>query len=412
MRPASSAPIRLCARGPSGTLTASTPACLSRRTCSNIGAGSTPFGGTISTVVTNRPSASLAPSRERSAKRDGLDLHGLRRCRRHDVNGAGRHAVHESHDGADVVRGRPAAAADEPGPGFDDSPGVARHVLWGGHVDLPVTHLAREAGVGLGRERDGDHPRQLLDRLQHAVGPDRAVDADHVGAHRLQRRTEHLGVGAVVRLPVGADRHLGDHREVAQLANGRQRRAQLVHVAEGLEDEAVHPAGQEPAHLPQVEMPGLVHRELAEGLDPDAQRPHGAGHGSTSAGGLARQPRGGRVDTLGVVGQPVAGQLQRVGAEGVGLQHLGARPEVFPVDFPNQLGLAQVELVVAHVEEHAAAVQHRAHGAVHHVDPAVGEEIAEVWHGLRDAGAQGRRGAGAQWRRGAGMRRHVGWQLS
>ena len=35
----SSAPIRLCARGPSGTLTASTPAALSWRTCSNIGAG-------------------------------------------------------------------------------------------------------------------------------------------------------------------------------------------------------------------------------------------------------------------------------------------------------------------------------------------------------------------------------------
>ena len=44
MSPESSAPIRLWARGPSGTLTASTPAALSARTWANIGAGSTPRG--------------------------------------------------------------------------------------------------------------------------------------------------------------------------------------------------------------------------------------------------------------------------------------------------------------------------------------------------------------------------------
>ena len=36
-----------------------------------MGPGSMPLGGTISTVVTNRPSASLAPSRERAASGTG-----------------------------------------------------------------------------------------------------------------------------------------------------------------------------------------------------------------------------------------------------------------------------------------------------------------------------------------------------
>src|SRR2546428_665890 len=62
-----STPIRLWARGPSGTFTASTPAALSARHCSSIGVGSTPLGGTISTLVTSSPLASFAPQQERAA---------------------------------------------------------------------------------------------------------------------------------------------------------------------------------------------------------------------------------------------------------------------------------------------------------------------------------------------------------
>jgi len=51
---------------PIGTFTASTPAALSARHCSSIGAGSTPRGGTISTLVTSSPRASFAPQHERS----------------------------------------------------------------------------------------------------------------------------------------------------------------------------------------------------------------------------------------------------------------------------------------------------------------------------------------------------------
>src|SRR2546426_4512297 len=58
--------MRLWARGPSGTFTASTPAALSARHCSSIGVGSTPLGGTISTLVTSSPLASFAPQHERA----------------------------------------------------------------------------------------------------------------------------------------------------------------------------------------------------------------------------------------------------------------------------------------------------------------------------------------------------------
>ncbi len=66
-----SAPMRLCARGPSGTFTASTPARFNPSTPSSILVASTPRGGTISTLVTNSPAAILAAQRDRSAKGTG-----------------------------------------------------------------------------------------------------------------------------------------------------------------------------------------------------------------------------------------------------------------------------------------------------------------------------------------------------
>ena len=77
-----STPMRDCARGPSGTFTASTPAALSARHCASIGVGSTPLGGTISTLVTSSPRAIFAPHRERSASGTGVTPAGAWICAR------------------------------------------------------------------------------------------------------------------------------------------------------------------------------------------------------------------------------------------------------------------------------------------------------------------------------------------
>src|ERR1041385_2429995 len=65
------APMRLCARGPSGTFTASTPAVLSAFTSASIFVASTPRGGTISTDVTKVPAANFAAKCDRLAKGTG-----------------------------------------------------------------------------------------------------------------------------------------------------------------------------------------------------------------------------------------------------------------------------------------------------------------------------------------------------
>src|SRR5271166_6873397 len=60
--------MRADARGLSGILTASTPTDLRNRAPSTSLRMSIPFGGTISTMVTNSPRASLAPTKERLSR--------------------------------------------------------------------------------------------------------------------------------------------------------------------------------------------------------------------------------------------------------------------------------------------------------------------------------------------------------
>jgi hypothetical protein len=67
----STAAIRLWARGPSGTFTASTPPAFSAATSFSIFSASTPRGGTISTDATISPRAIFAAHFERCAKGTG-----------------------------------------------------------------------------------------------------------------------------------------------------------------------------------------------------------------------------------------------------------------------------------------------------------------------------------------------------
>ena len=71
----------------------------------------------------------------------------------------------------DVLRRRPAAAADHAHVVQHEPARVRRHVLGRAEIDVASLHVARLAGVGLRRQlqrRDRFHP---LDRLEHRAGP-------------------------------------------------------------------------------------------------------------------------------------------------------------------------------------------------------------------------------------------------
>jgi hypothetical protein len=117
---------------------------------------------------------------------------------------------------------------------------------------------------------------------------DAAVDADHVGPLRLQRGHELLGRRAVEAVPVLLDRHLRNHRQRADAADRRNRRAELVHVAKRLEDEQVHaPVGQRFRLFAEIHL-RFVRAGLPPWLDADAERPHRAGNVGLAGGGATR----------------------------------------------------------------------------------------------------------------------------
>src|SRR5690606_2727045 len=100
--------------------------------------------------------------------------------------------------------------------------------------------------------------------------------------------------------------------------------------------------------------------------------------------------------------EAVARQRQPVGAEGVGLDHVGAGLDVVAVHAAYQLRLRQAELVVAAVEEHAALVEQGAHGPVEQ-ERALAEGFEERLHRVAEVGvAPPASGASAQGRCGAG----------
>ncbi len=153
----------------------------------------------------------------------------------------------------------------------------------------------------------------------------------------------------------------------------------FLQIAERLQDETVHAAVQKAPDLSREVGLRLLARGRTEGLDPDAQRTHRARHRHRAARRFARQPRRRPVDLLGALLQAEGRELHRVGAERVRFQHLGARLHVRLVHPPDQLGVLQVELVVADAQEDALAVQHRPHRPVQDVDPAIADQLSQAF---------------------------------
>ena len=166
------------ARGPSGMFTRSTPRMRSCRACSTSASARWPRGGTSSTLTTKLPRASalrhprlLAPAapaaRRRRRRRRAADGRRRRPRRRR-----GAERAHRRLDLPDVLRRRPAAAADQPHAAVDEPPRVRRHVLGRAEVDVAPFDLARPAGVGLRRELDACATRAIRSIVSSiAAGP-------------------------------------------------------------------------------------------------------------------------------------------------------------------------------------------------------------------------------------------------
>ena len=129
-----------------------------------------------------------------------------------------------------------------------------------------------------------------------------------------------------------------------------------------------------------VDAAEVVGGEGVEALQRIAERSDRAGHEGVSTDrldGPAGDRHRGPVDLRDPVLEPVADQLVAVGAEGVGLDDVGAGPEVLPVDFLDEGGAGEVQLIEAAVDEDAAGVEHRAHRPVAEQD-GLSQAVKEV----------------------------------
>ena len=119
--------------------------------------------------------------------------------------------------------------------------------------------------------------------------------------------------------------------------------------------------------------------------------------------GLAGQLGAAAVQSTGQLLEPVLGQAEAVGAEGVGLDGVRAGLDVLAVDRRDELGPGQDELVQAGALRDAARVEQRAHGAVEQERPAP-QPDPEAFALGQDA-RRGRLGPGSRRRS-----RRTGWR--
>ena len=161
-----------------------------------------------------------------------------------------------------------------------------------------------------------------------------------------------------------------DHFVAGGLARGVYRLAEFVERGEGFQDQQIDARFEQ--RLDVLAKQGARFREGggAQRFDADAQRPDGARDEGGVAGGLARQPHARLVDGLQLVGESESRQPGAVGPESIRLENLRAGLDVLLVDFPDQCGRGEIQLVVAAVDEDALRVQHRPHGPVGHKDAA------------------------------------------
>ncbi len=178
--------------------------------------------------------------------------------------------------------------------------------------------------------------------LGHLPGPGGAVQPDDVGPQRLQGGEGGTDLGPDQHPAGGFHRHL--HHERQGLAGpghgppaGGDRRLGLEEVVDGLDQQDVDAAGQQPVDLRLVaiaqrdEVDLAQRRELGAGAD-RADDPAGPVGRGVAGGHLPGDARRSVVEFERAIGDPVLRQHDREGPEGVGLDGVDADREEAPVE--------------------------------------------------------------------------------
>ena len=271
-----------------------------------------------------------------------------------------------------------ATATDQARPGLDEALGILGHVLGASEIELAPFVGPGQASVGLNQDRLVGHRDHALQRLEHGTGADRAVDANDVRSPLLEAGGEDLGRGAEQRVAVGVDGHAGDDGQVgSDLARGEDRLAHDREITEGLDQEDVDATLDQTTHLLGEHRAGLVEAGRAKGFDAQPERANAAGHVAPIAGSLPGDLGTAPVDGVELVVGAMLAQLVTIGPKGIAGQHLCARLAIGLVDLPDDFFSAEIEGVVALVEEEPAVIELGTDATVHEDDAGLVEKFDE-----------------------------------
>ena len=161
-------------------------------------------------------------------------------------------------DRAEVLRRRTAAATDDVDAELADEPLVRVGEPVRREVVVRVTvHDRRQPGVRQAREERARVLLQVLEVLGHLGRAGGAVQAEHVGLHRLERGDGGADLRADEHASGGLHRHLDHQRDGAagvahRPAAGDDRRLGLEQVVDGLDEQHVRAALEQAGGLELV----------------------------------------------------------------------------------------------------------------------------------------------------------------
>ena len=240
---------------------------------------------------------------------------------------------HRGDDRREMLRRGAAAPADDADAELLDE--LAQHR---GHRErlerihrLARSRVERQAGVRDHRDRTRGVLGQESHRLAHVLGTRRAIQADHVHLHGLQRRERARDVGAEQHAAARVKRHLRLHGDAShelgeQPLESGQRRLHLEDVLRRLHEQHIDAAFDQVLRLPVVRLGERVEGDVRERRIA-ARRQHSgrsdrAGDEARAVGRRelvtrrARQPRRVDVDVAGLLLEPPLAQAVRRALKG------------------------------------------------------------------------------------------------
>ena len=177
-------------------------------------------------------------------------------------------------------------------------------------------------------------------------------------------RRELLRRRSIEAVAIVFDCHLRNDRRCRDAPHRADRGANLVQVAERLEDEQIDTAGDKRLGLLAKERLRLIGPHLAPGLDANTQRSNRTGDIGLITGRLTGKAGAFGVDLVDPVAKAERPELHAIGAKRVRLDHVGTRTDVILMHLHDGVRRHHIQRIEAAIDEHALRVEHRAHGAV------------------------------------------------